>query len=213
MKISDKLINVRQQIINAAIGFTMTWILAELVKWVRTVMPKIGESVLRNYLNHVCRVAAQINHNALIILLTIMLIGAVCAGVCGLAGMVFKKAKGESVDIQDDNSEIIGEGQEKSKSDNGCKTNILKAQRKTKLMTIVLVLLVIFMVYLLFTDYILPLELLNQFEMEIKAIAPYVDELDVQRLESQWVLMDDCYDYNEIQQFIQSVKEANNLAK
>jgi ABC-type multidrug transport system fused ATPase/permease subunit len=87
-------------------------------------------------------------------------------------------------------------------------------KRSTKYQKAISIVITIFMLlfacYIIIYDYI-PILLSHSFELSMVEIAPYVDEDEEEILRSKWALMDGMDKYNEIDDYIKSVKESNGL--
>ena len=84
-----------------------------------------------------------------------------------------------------------------------------KVNRSGKLLMITVIIYILVVVL----TTIIPMNLLNSFEYNIKMIKPYTDNKTVMMLESDWTRMRSKNDYDKIYDTINQIKEANGLPK
>lgn len=108
----------------------------------------------------------------------------------------------------------------------GFKKEILKVQKKLSkedkkvirkmrgegwLVAIVMTFVAVLTLLYTSTFIIQPFKLWERFELDLKVIAPYVEEGEIERLRSEWVLMKYQSDYDEIYEYIQEIQERQGI--
>lgn len=91
------------------------------------------------------------------------------------------------------------------------KAVIRKMRRRTWLPVIVMSFIAVSALLYTSTFVIKPFKLWENFELDLKVIAPYVEEGEIERLRSEWVLMKYRSDYDAIYEDIREVQERQGI--
>ncbi len=106
--------------------------------------------------------------------------------------------------------EVVDEKEEKTQK-NRKKKNENSISKKIRICLIVLSVITVIFVTFIYTYEIIPYTIWNSFELSTTKIAPYIIEDEEEVLRSKWVSMVSKNDYDEIKNYIEEIKEMNEL--
>ena len=180
--------------------------------------PQMGKTFLGTIINVIYSCASKISLNSIINYILLMISGLLTAVafIPLLDRYLNKKFKTRENRIKQEINNIKEEKNNDNKqkkiidyldSEKDAMDKRLIRGGKLLLITFILCLLIV-----VFTV-IIPLDLLDSFEYNIKMIKPYTDTKTVMMLESDWTRMKSKDDYDKIYDTINKIKDENNLPK
>ncbi len=208
------------------VGVVVSLITSAIVKfgdWLLNIAPTIGNNLFDTVSNTLYSLAATHNDN---ILLHVLLFGgfSILAAYSSKSIIDCLKAYKNAFDLelkckkygQDVLEEIADVAlaekiNENKQIERKSVPELVQHGKKLGHSAIRLALMVLF-AYLFMAFFITaPMTISNNFKSDIVKIAPYVEEYDVKKLQSDWVCMRSKADYDQIYEVIDGVKEAHKL--
>lgn len=194
------------------------WGICSIIEKVISNAPKTGRTIFGTIQNFIYSCASKISLNSCINLFISFLIGvlAAIAIIPLLSRHINKKYQMKEKEIKKRITNIKKETDKDNKQekiidylDSEVEAIDKKVNRSGKLLMITVIIYILFVVLTM----IIPMNLLNSFEYNIKMIKPYTDNKTVMMLESDWTRMRSKNDYDKIYDTINQIKEENNLPK
>lgn len=210
------------------VGVVVSLITAAIIKlgdWLMTVAPSVGASIFVTFSNIIYSSAATYTDNFLLRLI-------IFSGLGMLAGTTVstikkginiyksvlrleKRVKGLPKErLNKITEEALSEEKTEKKSEKPESIPMLiqngKQIGKSSILLIILIVLMYFFIIFFVTT---PMSLHNKFEQDLVKIAPYVEEVEITQLKSDWVCMRSKSEYDIIYSVIDKVKEKYSLPK
>lgn len=205
----------REVIVGVVVSLLTTGII-EVWDWIILAAPAYGKNIISTIDNLTYALAATQSTSSLIRTIASCLLGVLLASWLttihkGLSAYANSR-KMEKLYNQVKKGEFSGidkylAERKTEESPNRQAEKSIKSGKSLGWLTVIMVLLVIFMYVFTNTAILKPSQLWSSFENDLTMIAPYVDEADILQLKSDWVCMREKADYDEIYEYIDSVKE------
>lgn len=220
----DYLKKHKNEIIVGVIVFFITTLLGKIGNWFVSTTPKIGSSIVETILNITYTLAATRTINSLIIAFFGGLLGIFLGSIIP----VFRKALAVFTStlkleqrikalpneaINELNRQVASDDSEPCKKGQSSVNGILKDHKRTSLQIILACAFLIVICFFIMMFVLVPANLHEKFDRDITIIHPYVEEQQVFQLKSDWVLMRSKADYISIYEYINMVKEKNDLLR
>lgn len=210
----------KSEVIVGIITSLITGIVIKIWDWLVWITPKFGKSIISTINNYTYALAAKQSSSTLIRVMIACLLGGLIAvsaitikrGI--LAVWETRKIRLLYKQVKDGDTAALEKHLKEQKDVNSIEqlmNNDSKNSKKILGATIFLLLYTVFIYVLVDTTLMRPSLLASSFESDITMIAPYVEEMDILRLKSDWVCMGDETDYIRIYEFIDDVKEKYEL--
>lgn len=212
----------KSEIIVGIIVWVITTTLFSFGKWLVVIAPSVGNSIFETYSNLICYMAATHSDGFTSMVLVSLVFGALLGTVIieikiGLTS--YKKfynyekeiSKTLKKDFNEVENEIVLE--QEGESDNEYTKTLIKKGKKNSIIVIIIGIIFISLFSTIYISIAEPRKLYANFEQDIIKIAPYVEEIEITQLKSDWVCMRSKSDYEEIYVIIDEVKEKHSLPK
>lgn len=219
----------KKQIAIGVVSSIAATIIMKLIGWIMEAGPQAGSSIISKLINQVYYSASRISALSIISLLVSLFCAALL--VLSVYVLVFStKTLRESslrLKIKETSDEFrrIDKLTDKQKVEaakliikynkltNKKESDLREKVKNLKISSGCLVFSCILFVLITIFYYYVPLQMKNNFENSVTQIAPFIEEREVLELESKWASMKTSVDYQEILEFIESVKDANNIER
>lgn len=224
----DYLKNHKHEIIIGAVGSLIGAFIMGVGNWFISTAPKIGISILETVLNVIYTLAATQTSYSLIITITYyFVLSAFLAPIIipfGKALRVFvkilktehklKTLSDESISVLNEHTTLdLYDEPEPSKKEEETIHILIKKQKQTIIQIIFACVSAIACCFFIILFVIAPAKLREKFDRDITIIHPYVEEQQVLQLKSDWLLMKSKSDYNSIYEYMNMIKEENDLVR
>ena len=201
-KISSFYKKYRREVIVGVVCSLVSGAIVTASEWLARAVPQAGDELWKRMINGIYCAAAQAHHDLIIVeLLEFLLYGASAF----LLGVVFEIIR------QKIKRKVIAKRATDSNPTRVEVSNASTSYVNTNKNRIILFFSICIVTLFWTVTIIMPVNLLNKFERDIKAITPYVETSEIQFLESQWVRMTSYEDYLSIYEFINTVKQDYTL--
>lgn len=198
-------------------------ILLEIVRWIIETAPSVGNSILSGLENQIYIRASKITildilGSFFVFLLVIFLEIVLHISIRALKTIRYTKREKNAGNTGKSLDKTLGGGKKKTGGgdcnniDKDVKEKELKKKEKElKHASIWLILISVLFFVVVFFYVVFPIHLKDNFDVSVKQISPFIEEQDRLKLESDWISMKSQADYEKISDYINSIKEENNL--
>ena len=213
----------KELLVGVIVSVLTTWIIKGF-DWLKEIAPTAGNSVFNAFLSFFYSNLASMSDSSLISLLLYFALAFYIVFLLNTVLNGFSTSK-EKIQIGKEIKSIVESAEkgelskeDKMKSKKKTLSNIkdeaeaeIKEGKKVKVYAVAGLIFVIFYLSFIITTYFAPNIIWETYKRDIVKIKPYVEQEQIEQIESDWVCMKTKEDYDAIYKFIDDVKEKNDL--
>ena len=213
----------KELLVGVIVSVLTTWIIKGF-DWLKEIAPAAGNSAFNAFLGFFYSNLANMSDSSL---LSLLLYVALAFYIVFLMNTVLKgfSTSNERIQIGKEIKSAVdsvekGEAVNKDKKELEKKTlgqikeeaeEAIKDGRKMRKIAIASFIFVVLYLFFIVTTYIAPNLLWESYKRDVTKIKPYVEQQEIEQIESDWVCMKTKEDYDAIYKIIDDVKEKHNL--